>query len=94
MRERRRKSWPLRLALYGITTACLALCITSFGLNGWQVENLHDNPMIGARARALRNLGCKATDKIVQPHNQWWRFLSSAFLPSGAHCICLSAHSF
>ncbi|KAK9803436.1 hypothetical protein WJX73_000731 [Symbiochloris irregularis] len=82
-RPRRRRTWPLQLMLYAMTIACLALTLVAFGLNSWQVENLHDNPLIGAGAPALRKLGCKATDKIVEPSNQWWRILSSAFIPSG-----------
>lgn len=69
-----------------MTLGPLVMCVLSFWQNGWQVQNLHDNPLIGAGAPALRNLGSKATDKIVQPKNQWWRFLSSAFIPSGATC--------
>lgn len=91
-RRARQRTWPLRLVLYAMTTACLALVILSFWRNGWQVENLHDNPLIGAGAGALQQLGSKSTPKILQPHNQWWRFLSSAFLPSGAAPRRLEAH--
>ena len=86
-RAHRRRTWQLRLVMYLMTIASLALLILSFWQNGWQVENLHDNPLIGAGAPALHNLGSKSTPLILQPSNQWWRFLSSAFLPSGSNAV-------
>jgi membrane associated rhomboid family serine protease len=54
----------------------------SIALNGWKVEPLDVNPMIGPSAETLIRMGAKDSQLIVQ-ENQVWRLLSSTILHAG-----------
>jgi len=67
---------------YILLFICTVLLITSIALNGWKVEPLNENPMIGPSADTLVKMGAKVTEKIVN-ENQGWRLLSSTVLHAG-----------
>lgn len=56
--------------------------VVSIALNGWSVEPLDVNPMIGPSAETLIQVGAKKTYLIVH-ENQIWRLLSSTILHAG-----------
>ncbi len=67
---------------YTLLFVCTMLMIASIGVNGWEVENLSENPMIGPSAATLIKMGAKDTDLIVN-HDEGWRLLSSTILHAG-----------
>lgn len=67
---------------YFLLAVCTIVLIVSIALNGWEVEALDVNPMIGPSAQTLIDMGAKETDLIVN-HNEGWRLLSSAILHAG-----------
>jgi membrane associated rhomboid family serine protease len=56
--------------------------VVSIALNGWEVEPLDVNPMIGPSAETLIQVGAKQSYLIVH-ENQVWRLLSSVILHAG-----------
>jgi len=58
------------------------MLILSFSENGWTIEPLHINPMIGPSAETLIALGAKQTSLIVNG-NEWYRIFSPMFLHAG-----------
>lgn len=67
---------------YTLLFVCTILMIASIGVNGWKVENLSENPMIGPSAMTLIKMGAKDTDLIVN-ENEGWRLLTSTILHAG-----------
>ena len=61
---------------------CTLTLIASIALNGWTVEPLTVNPMIGPSAQTLIRMGAKDTYLIVN-NNQTWRLFTSAWLHAG-----------
>jgi membrane associated rhomboid family serine protease len=51
-------------------------------VNGWQIEPLSINPMIGPSAETLIKVGAKQTSLIVQ-ENEWFRLFSPMVLHAG-----------
>jgi hypothetical protein len=64
---------------YVLLFFCTALLVASIAANGWTVEPLDVNPMIGPSAETLILMGAKESTLIVD-ENQGWRLLSSPFL--------------
>ncbi|KAK9816785.1 hypothetical protein WJX72_005100 [[Myrmecia] bisecta] len=86
----------LNLVFYAISAAYLALFLVSFSKSSWSFENVNINPMVGPSARALRDTGMRVSANIEQ-EGQYWRLLSSIFLPSGVillFCILTSIWTF
>jgi membrane associated rhomboid family serine protease len=67
---------------YFILIVCTIVLIASIALNGWSVEPLNVNPMIGPSAQTLIRMGAKDSYLIVK-QNQSWRLVTSAFLHAG-----------
>ena len=67
---------------YFLLFTCTVALIVSIALNGWEVEPLDVNPMIGPSAETLIRMGAKDSYLIVN-ENQVWRLLSSAILHAG-----------
>jgi membrane associated rhomboid family serine protease len=67
---------------YFILIVCTAALITSIGMNGWVVEELKVNPMIGPSAQTLIDMGAKKSNLIVN-ENQAWRLVSPMVLHAG-----------
>eukprot|EP00542_Grammatophora_oceanica_P017669 CAMPEP_0194034180 /NCGR_PEP_ID=MMETSP0009_2-20130614/6582_1 /TAXON_ID=210454 /ORGANISM="Grammatophora oceanica, Strain CCMP 410" /LENGTH=332 /DNA_ID=CAMNT_0038674975 /DNA_START=49 /DNA_END=1047 /DNA_ORIENTATION=+ len=58
------------------------ILIASIALNGWKVEQLDANPMIGPSAQTLIRMGAKDSSLIVH-ENESWRLVSSIGLHAG-----------
>lgn len=67
---------------YILLFICTITLIASIGLNGWKVEPLSVNPMIGPSAETLILMGAKDTNLIVAEH-QWYRLFTPMFLHAG-----------
>jgi membrane associated rhomboid family serine protease len=67
---------------YVLLVACTLVMIASIAVNGWEVEPLDENPMIGPSAQTLIKMGAKDTDLIVN-ENEGWRLLTSTLLHAG-----------
>jgi membrane associated rhomboid family serine protease len=61
---------------------CTVLLVASIALNGWKVEPLDVNPMIGPSAETLIRMGAKDSDLIVN-YGESWRLFTSIFLHAG-----------
>lgn len=67
---------------YTIMTVCTICLIVSIGINGWRVEPLTVNPMIGPSAQTLIDVGAKKTSLIVND-GEWFRLFTPMFLHAG-----------
>ena len=67
---------------YFLLLTCTIVLIASIARNGWVVEPLEINPMIGPSAQTLIRMGAKDSYLIVN-QNEAWRLLSSAVLHAG-----------
>jgi membrane associated rhomboid family serine protease len=67
---------------YIIMFICTGCLILSIGVNGWKIESLTVNPMIGPSAQTLIDVGAKKTSLIVND-NEWFRLFSPMFLHAG-----------
>ena len=67
---------------YFLLMVCSVVLIISIALNGWIVEPIDVNPMIGPSAQTLIRMGAKDSYQIVN-ENEAWRLLSSAVLHAG-----------
>jgi membrane associated rhomboid family serine protease len=67
---------------YFLLFVCSAALIATFAVNGWTVEPLDINPMIGPSAETLIRMGAKDSYLIVVD-NQAWRLVSSTILHAG-----------
>lgn len=67
---------------YFVLTVCTVIMIASISMNGWKVEPISDNPMIGPSAETLIKMGAKQTKLIVE-ESEGWRLMSSAVLHAG-----------
>ena len=61
---------------YFIMIVCTICLIASIGLNGWTVDSITNNPMIGPTAQVLIQMGAKYTPKIVND-NEWFRIFTA-----------------
>ena len=61
---------------------CTILLIASIALNGWKVEPLAINPMIGPSAETLIRMGAKDSNLIVN-EGEAWRLFSATVLHAG-----------
>ena len=67
---------------YFLLMVCSFVLIVSIALNGWIVEPIDVNPMIGPSAQTLIRMGAKDSYLIVN-ENEAWRLLSSTVLHAG-----------
>jgi membrane associated rhomboid family serine protease len=67
---------------YIVMVLCTVCLILSIGVNGWSVEPLTVNPMIGPSAQTLIDVGAKKTSLIVN-EGQWYRLFSPMVLHAG-----------
>jgi hypothetical protein len=61
---------------YFTMLVCTVCLVVSIGLNGWTVQPMTENPMIGPSAAVLLQMGAKDTSLIVYD-NEWYRLLTS-----------------
>mmetsp|Transcript_9770 Transcript_9770/g.10859 ORF Transcript_9770/g.10859 Transcript_9770/m.10859 type:complete len:491 (+) Transcript_9770:51-1523(+) len=67
---------------YFLLCACTINIIISIAVNGWIVEPLSVNPMIGPSKETLILMGAKYSDLIVN-YNEAWRLVTSIILHAG-----------
>jgi membrane associated rhomboid family serine protease len=67
---------------YFLLFFCTIMLVVSIGVNGWKVEPLSVNPMIGPSADTLLKLGAKQTSLIVN-EGEWFRLFSPMVLHAG-----------
>mmetsp|Transcript_17519 Transcript_17519/g.26526 ORF Transcript_17519/g.26526 Transcript_17519/m.26526 type:complete len:508 (+) Transcript_17519:69-1592(+) len=67
---------------YALLLICTVMLIVSFGVNGWKIEPLSVNPMVGPSAQTLLDLGAKQSALIVI-EGEWWRIFTPMFLHAG-----------
>jgi len=58
------------------------MMFVELGKNGWTIEELSKNPMIGPSADTLISLGAKSTTNIVNDQ-QYYRLFTPMFLHAG-----------
>lgn len=74
---------------YFLLLVCTVMLIVSIGMNGWAIEPLNVNPMIGPSADTLLRLGAKDTQLIVL-ESQWYRIFAPMVLHAGIIHYCLN----
>jgi membrane associated rhomboid family serine protease len=67
---------------YILLVLCTVIMIATIAMNGFKVEPLGENPMIGPSAQTLIKMGAKDSQKIVV-EDEGWRLLSSTMLHAG-----------
>mmetsp|Transcript_22351 Transcript_22351/g.31484 ORF Transcript_22351/g.31484 Transcript_22351/m.31484 type:complete len:450 (-) Transcript_22351:33-1382(-) len=67
---------------YIVMLVCSVCLVVSIGVNGWKVERLSVNPMIGPSAETLIDMGAKQTSLIVIKY-QWYRIFTPMVLHAG-----------
>lgn len=67
---------------YGVIAVCSLMLFVSFGVNGWKVEPLNVNPLIGPSSETLIKVGARQTDLIVN-EGQWFRLFTPLVLHAG-----------
>jgi len=80
--QTRDRGWNRPFFTYILLAVCTAMLIASFGVNGWKVEPLSVNPMIGPSAETLIKMGAKQTSLIVN-QGEWYRLFSPMILHAG-----------
>lgn len=80
--ENKRSGYNRPFFTYFLLFACTIVLIASIAVNGWKVEPLDENPMIGPSAQTLIVMGAKDTTLIVK-ESEGWRLLSSTLLHAG-----------
>ena len=67
---------------YIVMFICTGCLILSIGINGWKLESVATNPMLGPSAQTLIEVGAKQTSLIVN-ESQWYRLFSPIVLHAG-----------
>lgn len=70
------------LLLLAISAGYIAVYVLSIWKNGWTVEDLTLNPLVGAAQPALMTLGAQTRASLTED-GQWWRLASSMFVTAG-----------
>ena len=78
----RDNGWNQPFFTYFLLIACTAVLVLSYWLNGWVVEPLSVNPMIGPSAETLLKMGAKQTSLIVN-QGEVYRLFSPMVLHAG-----------
>mmetsp|Transcript_1930 Transcript_1930/g.4613 ORF Transcript_1930/g.4613 Transcript_1930/m.4613 type:complete len:505 (-) Transcript_1930:909-2423(-) len=78
----RAKGYNRPFFTYFILLFCTVMLIASIAVNGWTVEPLSVNPMIGPSAESLLELGAKQSSLIVN-EGEWFRLFSPMVLHAG-----------
>ena len=80
--EHRNKGYNRPFFVYSILFICTICLLASIGLNGWTIEPVNINPMIGPSAKTLTNMGAKQSSLIVN-YNEWYRLVTPMVLHAG-----------
>lgn len=71
---------------YVLLVVCSGIMVASIAVNGWTVESLDVNPMVGPSADTLILMGAKEATQIVN-ELEWWRLLTSSLLHVRYFCV-------
>ena len=66
-----------------ISVVYLAMFLLSLSFDNWKLAPLSENPWYGPTADALVDAGALVLPRMNSPGNEWWRLISSVFLPAG-----------
>ena len=66
--------WNRPFFTYTVLLVCTVVQIVSYGMNGWHIEPLSVNPMIGPSSETLIKLGAKYTVLIVD-YGEWYSLI-------------------
>ncbi|KAL7502917.1 hypothetical protein ACHAXN_000788 [Cyclotella atomus] len=80
--QTRDSGWNRPFFTYILLFVCTIVLFVSYALNGWKVEPLSVNPMIGPSAETLIRMGAKQTSLIVN-RGEWYRLFSPMVLHAG-----------
>jgi membrane associated rhomboid family serine protease len=75
--------WYSLIFLIAVSAAYLGMFLFSVSLNDWKIAPMSENPWYGASPDALVEAGAMVLPLMNSPGNQWWRLISSIFLPAG-----------
>jgi membrane associated rhomboid family serine protease len=64
-----------------VSVAGFAGLLVTLAFNSWRVEDVGENPWLGASRKALLDAGSICTTCIID--GEWWRLLSAIFIPAG-----------
>lgn len=67
---------------YSVLAICSIMLFVTFGVNGWKVEPLNVNPLIGPSAETLIKVGARKSDLIVN-QGQYFRLFTPLVLHAG-----------
>jgi membrane associated rhomboid family serine protease len=67
---------------YGVIAVCSIMLLVTLGVNGWKVEPLNVNPLIGPSSETLIKCGARQTNLIVN-EGQWFRLFTPMVLHAG-----------
>jgi membrane associated rhomboid family serine protease len=59
----------------------IAGLVVSIALNSWSLVDVSENPWLGVGRQALLKAGANCTSCII--NGEWWRLLTSLFIPAG-----------
>jgi membrane associated rhomboid family serine protease len=74
---------------YVFIIICTLMLLVELGINGWHVESLKVNPMIGPSAQSLIRAGARETTLMVD-QGQWFRIFSPVILHAGLIHYCIN----
>ena len=74
--------WNRPFFTYTVLLVCTIVQIVSYGMNGWRIEPLSVNTMIGPSSETLIRMGAKYTVLIVD-YGEWYRLFSPMVLHAG-----------
>jgi membrane associated rhomboid family serine protease len=76
--------WETRLPWFSWIFAflCTIMLVISIAMNGWKLEKLSANPMLGPSFDVLLDLGALMTERIVD-YNEWHRLVMPVILHAG-----------
>lgn len=80
--ENKRSGYNRPFFTYFLLFVCTAMLIASIAVNGWTVQPLDENAMIGPSAQTLIIMGAKDSTLIVH-ENEGWRIMTSTVLHAG-----------
>ena len=82
-RQAKRGDWFSLAFLILVSGVYLGMFLYSLSLDGWKIAPMSDNPWYGPSSDALVDAGALVAPLMSAPGNEWWRLLSSVFLPAG-----------
>uniref|UniRef100_A0A7S1YHZ9 rhomboid protease n=1 Tax=Grammatophora oceanica TaxID=210454 RepID=A0A7S1YHZ9_9STRA len=80
--QERAKGYNRPFFTFFVLILCTIMLVVSIAVNGWKLEPLSVNPMVGPSAETLLKLGAKQSSLIVN-EGEWWRLFTPMVLHAG-----------